>query len=140
MEPKGFEAKIELTPNEKEAANRAEVTALLIRAGYRVYRPEADCYGEDLILRTPNGNLRAVQLKARPEVDWNRYGGRSLWMLFPDPKGSSGRKWFLVPHDEFYEWTKRKHGHAPKWKEAWSYPTVSEELGRFLHEFAVTPS
>jgi hypothetical protein len=80
---------MQLTPNEKEAANRAEVTALLIRKGYRVYRPEADCHGEDLILRTPDGELLAVQLKARPEVDWNRYGGKSLWVLFPDPKGAS---------------------------------------------------
>jgi hypothetical protein len=126
---------------ETEAANRAEVTALLIRAGYRVYRPEADCYGEDLLLRSPspNGELRAVQLKARPEVDRKRYGGKSLWMLFTDPKGSSARKWFLVPHDEFYEWTKDKHGHAPKFKEAWSYPSVSKELGRFLDKFAIIP-
>lgn len=55
----------ELKANEIEAANRAEATALLIRDGYRVYRPEADCYGEDLILRTPSGELRAVQLKSR---------------------------------------------------------------------------
>jgi hypothetical protein len=40
-------ANIKLTANEIEAANRAEATALLIRVGYRVYRPEADCYGED---------------------------------------------------------------------------------------------
>ncbi len=58
-----------LTSNEVEAANRAEATALLIRAGYRVYRPEADCYGEDLVVRTPTGELRAVQLKSRPTVD-----------------------------------------------------------------------
>ena len=126
---------MKLTSNEIEAANRAEVTALLIRAGYRVYRPEADCYGEDLILRSPDGELRAVQLKARPAVDWNRYGNRFLWMLFPDPKNPL-RRWFLVPHDEFYEWTKSKHGHAPKWKQAWDYPHISKELARFLEKFA----
>lgn len=38
-----------------EAANRAEVTALLIRYGYRVYRPEADIEGEVLVLRLPLG-------------------------------------------------------------------------------------
>ena len=37
-----------ITDNELEAANRAEAMVLLIRAGYRVYRPEADAYGEDL--------------------------------------------------------------------------------------------
>jgi hypothetical protein len=142
MESDKVMAKIKkLTSNEIEAANRTEATALLIRAGYRVYRPEADCYGEDLILRTPGGELLAVQLKARPEVDWNRYGkGKSLWMLFPDKKSSSGRKWFLVPHNKFYEWTKGNHGHAPKWNEAWSYPSISRELRRFLDEFAVISS
>jgi hypothetical protein len=143
MEPGNVMAKIQkLTANEIEAANRAEATALLIRAGYRVYRPEADCYDEDLILRTPNGELRAIQLKGRPAVDWNRYGkGQSLWMLFPDPKSTGlGRKWFLVPHDQLYEWVKGRHGHAPKWNEAWSYPTVSRELGRFLEKFGVISS
>jgi hypothetical protein len=128
-----------LTTNEVEAVNRAEATALLIRAGYRVYRPEADCYGEDLILRALSGELRAVQLKARPEVNKRRYGGKSLWMLFPDPKSGTGseRRWFLVPHDKFYNWTKRWHGRAACWKQAWSYPSVSKKLGRFLHEFTV---
>jgi hypothetical protein len=128
--------------NETEAANRAEATALLIWAGYRVYRPEADCDGEDLIVRTPSGELRAVQLKARPVVDLPRYGGKSLWMLFPEPKSGIGfgRKWFLVPHDVLYEWTKSRHEHADCWKEAWSSPTVSKELTRFLDEFTINRS
>ena len=66
------------TSNEIEAANRAEATALLIRAGYRVYRPEADCYGEDLILRTPTGELLPVQLKSRMTVNRDKYGSSSL--------------------------------------------------------------
>lgn len=132
MEPKRVKVRMTLTPNETEAANRAEATALLIRVGYRVYRPEADCYGEDLILRTPEGELLAAQLKASPDVNWKKYGGRSLWMLFPDPKSTSPRKWFLVPHDKFYRWAKDKHGHAPRWAEAWHWPYVPKELGQFL--------
>lgn len=69
MRDEKAKAKTELATNEREAANRAEVTALLIPEGYRVYRPEADSHGEDLILRTPRGALRAVQLKSRPAVD-----------------------------------------------------------------------
>ena len=89
-------AETSLISNEVEAANRAEVTALLIRAGYRVYRPEADCYGEDLILRDRGGTLHAVQLKSRPTVDPARYGGnRQMRMLFPDPEDTGKRKWFL---------------------------------------------
>jgi hypothetical protein len=37
------------TPIEIEAANRAEATAVLIRAGYRVYRPEADVNGVEVV-------------------------------------------------------------------------------------------
>ena len=131
------------TANEIEAANRAEATALLIRCGYRVYRPEADCYGEDLILRTPSGELRVVQLKSRPTVDRHRYGGRKVWMLFPDPKvgpngGSLGRDWFLLPHDKLHKWVKDKHGHAPKWNDAWTYPKISRKLSRFLQPFRLS--
>jgi hypothetical protein len=131
----------ELKANEIEAANRAEATALLIRAGYRVYRPEADCYGEDLVVRSPSGELCAVQLKARPTVDKKRYGEGTLWMLFPDPNSIAalGRKWFLLPHGKLYEWVKAKHGHTPKWNETWSYPTISKELGGFLEQYTVIP-
>jgi len=140
-QPKKGTAGIKLTSNEKEAANRAEATVLLIRAGYRVYRPEADCYGEDLILRHPCGELRVVQLKGRPAVNWNKYGGQSLWMLFPDPKSTDlERKWFLVPHDQLHGWMERKHGHARKWSKGWNCPTVPKELHRFLDQFAITPS
>jgi len=139
----GLTAKVEITANEKEAANRAEATALLIRLGYRVYRLEADCYGEDLIIRHPRGDLLAVQLKSRPTVDLNRFGKvPSLWMLFPDPKSGTGpgRKWFLVPHDKLYEWMKEKHGDAPKWNDTWHDPQISRELLGFLDEFAVIAS
>jgi hypothetical protein len=130
-----------LTTNEIEAANRAEITARLIRSHYRVYRPEADCGGEDLVLRTPEGELLAVQQKGRPAVDWNKYGNINIWMLFPDPKGelAPGRKWFLVPHDELYKWWVNKHGHTSSMqdKQGWSVKGISEELAGFLEKFAV---
>jgi hypothetical protein len=78
-----------LKSNEIEAANRAEAAAILIRAGYRVYRPETDVHGEDLVIRSPEGVLRSVQMKGRPAVEWKRYGGKTIWMLFPDPQGST---------------------------------------------------
>jgi len=131
------------TSNEIEAANRAEACAILIRLGYRVYRPEADCYGEDLIVRDQNGELHSVQLKSRPTVDWKRYGEKKqMLMLFPDPSGgsASGRKWYLVPHNLLYRWMKKEHGHAPKWNDSWSDPTVSKRLGKFLKPFVILES
>jgi len=128
----------QLTSNEIEAANRAEATAILIRAGYRVYRPEADVSGEDLVVRALDGELRAVQMKGRPTVDWRRYGGLNVWMLFPDPKGACpGRVWFLIPHDELFTWVKARHGAAPGWSDAWSYPTMSAALRSFLERFTL---
>ncbi len=131
-----------LTSNEIEAANRAEVTALLIRNGYRVYRPEADCYGEDLVLRNNEGNLTIVQLKARPTVDWKRYGKRSIWMLFPDPQARSlkSRDWFLVPHDDLYKWLCTAHAHTGSIKKGlWSEKRISGNLGIFLKGYSLSP-
>ena len=122
-----------LTSNEIEAANRGEATAILIRAGYRVYRPEADVSGEDMVLRTPQGCLRSVQMKGRPMVDFGRYGGRSIWMLFPDLDGPvPGRRWFLIEHDKLFAWVKLRHGTSSGWNDAWSYPRISKALREFL--------
>jgi hypothetical protein len=124
-----------LTSNEVEAANRAEVTALLIRAGYRVYRPEADCYGEDLILRDREGTLHAVQLKSRPTVDPARYGGdRRMLMLFPDPEATGEWKWFLVPHDDLCNRLK-EHGDSFRKDDTWSTAHISKSLSEFLKSF-----
>jgi hypothetical protein len=67
-----------LAANEIEAANRAGATAVLIRAGYRVYRPEADVREEDSVIRVPNGELRSVLMKGLPVVQWKRYQGGGI--------------------------------------------------------------
>lgn len=124
-----------------EAANRAEATALLIRYGYRVYRPEADIEGEDLVLRLPTGMLLGAQLKPRPLVDWRRYGGRALWMLFPDRSFTPDvrRSWFLIPHDMFFDWVRARHGHAPAWADHWGYPQMGKDLRAFLSDYELRP-
>lgn len=124
-----------------EAANRAEVTTLLIRCGYRVYRSETDIDGEDLVVRTPAGELRPIQLKGRTTVEWKRYSGRGLWMLFPSApwRSDATRTWFLVPHDPFFAWVKAQHGHTPKWGEQWSYPSVGKDVAAYLAEWVVRP-
>jgi hypothetical protein len=43
-------------------------------------------------------------------------------MLFPEPKFSLGRSWFLIPHDVLYPWVEKRHSHAGAWKQMWSYP------------------
>jgi len=120
-----------LTTRETEAANRAEATALLIRAGYRVYRPEADVAGEDLVLQAPNGSFLRVQLKANPHVDASRYAG--LMMLFPDWHDPFARHWWLVPHDVLFDYARRKHGQAGGWDDtSWNWPYAGQELSDFL--------
>jgi hypothetical protein len=118
--------------NEIEAANRAEATALLIRCGYCIYRPEADVDGEDLVVRTPapEGALLQVQLqvqlKGRLHVEEKRYGGdRQIWMLFPDrPYDEDRRNWYLVPHRDLFGLMKKRHGHSPKWADTWNMAVV----------------
>jgi hypothetical protein len=120
------------------AADRAEATALLIRCGYGVYYPEN---GEDLVVRSPSGELRAVQLEKHPIVDWKRYGARRLWMLFPSASydHSSTRVWFLILHDHFYDWVERRHLSTPKWASYWRYPVMSQDLRTFLTEWELMP-
>jgi hypothetical protein len=133
-----------LTTNEIEAANRAEVTAILIRSGNQVYRPEADVSGEDLVIRRLGADaLLLVQMKSRPMVHWSLYGGRNIWMLFPDPVGViPGRPWFFIKHDELFNWFKDQHATSPGWAQRsqanlaeWSEKRISNALGKFLKQF-----
>ena len=126
-----------------EAANRAEATALLLRLGYRLYRPEVDIYGEDLVVRRPEGELIGVQLKGRPFVHEAKYGGRELWMLFPSAKfdPSAKRDWFLVPHDDLFAWFKERHGHTPGWQKSpeWNTGKPSRLLLAWLAPYKIAP-
>ena len=94
-----------------EAANRGEISAILIRNSYRVYMPDADVDGVDLVLRDPCGRIFAVQQKARPTCN-KKYCGKKISMLFPEPHAVPlKRSWFLVDHDELFNhiklgWTK----------------------------------
>lgn len=125
-----------------EAANRAEVTALLIRCGCRVYRPEADIEGEDLVLRLTDATLGAAQLKPRVYVDRPRYGGIGLRMLFPIGAftPTAPRPWFLVLHDPLFELVERLHGHTPKWNERWHSAYPGKALRDYLAPFEIRPA
>ncbi|MEO3471976.1 hypothetical protein AAFN86_08935 [Roseomonas sp. CAU 1739] len=84
-----------------------------------------------------NGLLQTVQLKGRPTVKGTRYGGRGIWMLFPDPYGAiPGRDWFLLGHDAFFAWVKDRHGTNAKWDDSWSYSYLSRPLAAFLEPFS----
>ncbi len=102
-----------------EAANRAEVTALLIRCSYRVYRPEADIEGEDLVLRLPDGTLGAAQLKPRDlrrPAAIRRPGPAHAVPRRPVHTGRAASV-VLVPHDPLFLEVERRHGGTPKWTE-----------------------
>jgi hypothetical protein len=121
-----------------EAANRAEATALLIRSGYRVYRPEADIEGEDLLIRDPRTETYCgVQLKAGAVVDI-KYFKKNLFLLFPDRSGDDIR-WFLIPHDDLFAWMKDRHGHTPGWRDRWVYTRTTKYLREFMDQHEVRP-
>jgi len=124
-----------------EAANRAEASALLIRLGYKVYRPEADDDGEDLILRSPEGGLITVQLKARLHAEWSKYGGKGIWMLFPSAPWQQevARDWYLVPHDALHEKLAERHGHTASFRQGrWTSMTPAKWLLEWLAPYELT--
>lgn len=124
-----------------EAANRAEATAHLIRCSYRVYRPEADIEGEDLVLRLPQGALVPVQLKPRLYVDGPRYAGLGLYMLFPIGifTPAEPRPWFLAEHDPLFDEVQSRHGHTPGWTGRWHNAHPSAVLRNYLKPFRIKP-
>ena len=126
-----------LKSNEIEAANRAEATALLIRCRYRVYRPEADVSGEDLVIRKTDGTLVPVQLKSRLTVNRPKYGKDGTWMLFPDSNDQKfGRSWFLISHNELFDYLKQEH---PKLIDAWHNGKISKAEREFLKSAELLP-
>jgi hypothetical protein len=72
-------------------------------------------------------------------VNWQRYGGRNLWMLFPSQPFQAGkaRQWYLVPHDMLYQWQHERHGHASSWKGAWSSRSISKQVATLLRRYEV---
>jgi hypothetical protein len=107
-----------------------------------VYRPEADCYGEDLTLRDPRGKRLAVQLKGRLTVNWGKYGNKSLWMLFPSApfNAADKRDWFLVPHDRLYDLMKKRHERAASFEKEWHCRTVADKDRPSLNKFVIVPA
>jgi hypothetical protein len=78
-------------------------------------------------------------MKSRPTVSSGKYGGRKIWMLFPNPDGATpGRTWFLIRHDELFAWWKERR--APDWDGTWHVGHVSADLGEFLKPFALRPA
>ena len=124
-----------------EAENRAEATAILIRQGYRVYRPEADYEGEDLLVRKPNGECVAVPLKSRLRVDKKRYGRVEIWMLFPSRPfvTDKPRDWYLIPHRTLFAEMRKHHGQTAGWQknENWGVKIVPRAMATFLTEWRI---
>ena len=85
-----------------EAINLNEVTSILLNKGFMLYRPEVDFDGVDFLLKTPLGFIQKCQLKSRAYVEWNRYGGKDIFMVFPGKGDVGNRDWYLIPHDKLF--------------------------------------
>ena len=132
------ETKTHLTSLEIEAANRCEATTILIRHGYQIYSAMIDVNGEDIAVRTPDGELLSVQQKSRVVVDKKRYSGK--WLLFPGQGMPFQRKWYLVEHDKVWEWMFKKHGNATCWgtrNRDWS-AEVSRDFAEYFSAHSLT--
>lgn len=81
-----------------------------------------------------------MQLKSRLTVNFSKYGGFRIWLLFPDPNGKiPGREWYLIEHDELFVYMKKRHGTAACWDDAWSSPNISVEQRQYLEPFVLRP-
>lgn len=124
-----------------EAQNLNEVSALFLKKKFMIYRPEADIDGIDFIIQTPENSFLKCRLKSRAYVQWNKYGNKNIYMVFPGKGNSFQREWYLVPHDILFEKLKEIHGNAPKWNhpdfgEYWHEP-VSTKLAEELKSFSI---
>jgi hypothetical protein len=124
-----------------EAYNLNEVSAIFLKKGFMLYRPEADVDGVDFIIQTPENNFLKCQLKSRAYVLWNKYGNKDIYMVFPAQGDSFNREWYLIPHDTLFQILKSKHGDAPNWNhsefgEHWNTP-VSKNLADELKSFTI---
>ncbi len=116
-----------------EAANRAEVSAILIRNGYRVYAPEADVDGVDLVLREKSGRILPVQQKGRPACH-EKYRGQGITMLFPEPKSVPLRRsWYLILHDQLFNHAKSNYKSSDDFVGR-HWPTMTKKLRDFLDQ------
>jgi hypothetical protein len=125
-----------------EAQNLNEVSTILLKKGFMLYRPEADVDGVDFIIQTPENNFLKCQLKSRAYVLWNKYGNKNIYMVFPEHGDSFNREWYLIPHDTLFQILKSLHGDAPNWNhsefgEYWHTP-VSKKLANDLKSFAIS--
>ncbi|MCX7383114.1 MAG: hypothetical protein NT133_17265 [Alphaproteobacteria bacterium] len=120
-----------------EAANRAEVTAILIRSGYRVLSPEADIDGGDMFLmRTSDRVMLVAQLKGRPACH-DKYRGKDIHMLFPAPATAPLRRdWYLMPHDPLFDFAKGVYKPDKEFKER-HWPKMTSELQGCLDKHAI---
>ena len=59
-------------------------------------------------------------------------------MLFPDPKGTLGRPWFLVPHDKFFAWVEERHPATLAKRDDYHFPNIKKgDLAKFLTCFQI---
>lgn len=133
---------MKLPDNSVEAANRHELTAILIFAFCHVLTLHADINGVDIVIHTPEGEVRNTQIKARPTIEWERYGGRSIWMAFPDPQGEKivgKRLWFHVKHDLLVDFFNQDGGKRGLDKE-YSRSEISKKLLEFLQPYILKGS
>ena len=123
-----------------EAVNRNEVTAILLSLGYMVYKPEADVDGIDFIIKTPTDNILKCQLKSRSWVEWDRYGGKNIFMIFPGIGEVMKRDWYLVAHDKLFIIQKKQHGHANKWanKGGFWHSPVNPKLAELIKDYKIS--
>jgi hypothetical protein len=118
-----------------EATNRALLTALFLKNGWMVYKPEADIGGVDmLVMRLDDKEeVRKVQLKSRWTIH-QKYLNKKIWICFPDRE-----KWYFCKHDEMIAIGRKckLKLESPSGDLFHTAPQLSRELQKSLEEFVL---
>ena len=126
----------------RERLNYQQLAGLLAYYGYECLPVTNDIRGPDFIAYHLLRRIALqVQLKSRFTLD-NKYGGRNLYLAFPDKSLLADRQWFLVPYDNL-----SKHAetfNTGKCPPAWSnvnrrYSSISipQPLKEFLAQYSL---
>ncbi len=97
-----------LNNKQQESFNYQKLSGVMADYGYITYRMFDDYNGADLHAVGVKGDILKIQLKGRFEI-LSKYKDKNLYVAFP-----YASKWYLYPHDEFYEWVTSRNPGAKK--------------------------
>jgi hypothetical protein len=123
----------DLPKKAQESYNFQKASAVLADYGFVTNLLKYDWLGADFLAQHINGEWLKVQLKGRLTLD-HKYCNKNLYIMFEHKKES---KWYLYPHDDFFEKIKKEMPNISKSTNGYSTPTPSKKELLWLKEYEI---